>query len=70
MVLGRISENRMWKAGMPAASLLFTKFVSLKLSTFPRTSLAIPGQSTNPSIRIMLHKPGLKIAAATKTRRI
>ena len=41
-----------------------------RLKTFPRTSLATPGQSTNPRIRIMLHKPGLKIAAATSTRRI
>ena len=69
-VLGRISENRICRTGMPATILLFTKLVSRRLNTLPLTRRAMPGQSTNPSIRMMLHKPGSKMAAATSTRRI
>ena len=69
-VFGRISENRIWDSGIPATRLLLIKFVSRKDSTFPRTSRAIPGQSTNPRIRIIFHSPGSKIAAATSTSRI
>ena len=69
-VLGRISENRICRTGMPATILLFTKLVSRRLNTLPLTRRAMPGQSTNPSIRMMLHKPGSKMAAATSTKRI
>ena len=69
-VFGRISENRICRRGMPATRFPLTKLVSLKESTLPLTSLAIPGQSTKPRIRMMLHRPGLKMDAATSTSRM
>ena len=70
MVFGRISENRMCLMGIPATRFPFTKLLSRRERTFPLTSLAMPGQSTKPRIRIMLHSPGLKMDAATSTSRI
>ena len=69
-VLGSISENRICLAGIPATMLLLTKLVSRRLSTLPLTSRAMPGQSTNPRISMMLQSPGSKMAAATSTRSI
>ena len=70
MVLGRISEKRIYRPGIPAVMSLLQKFVSRRESTLPRTSRVTPGQSTKPRIRIILHIPGLKMAAATSTSRI
>ena len=69
-VLGSISEKRICLAGIPATILLLTKFVSRRLSTLPLTRRAMPGQSTNPRIRIILQSPGSKMAAATSTSNI
>ena len=58
MVFGNISENNVCLVDIPATASALMNAVSRKLSTLPRTSLATPGQSTKPNIRMMFHSPG------------